>query len=586
VSNAGNLLGGLRRELLTVGVFSFFLNMLLLTGSLYMIQVFDRVLSAGRIETLVYLTLVAAFALAVYGLLEALRGRMLSRLSAWVDVRLSPEILRASQALTLRGGDMGTRGLSDLSQIRAFVGGNGINALFDAPWLPLFLTVIFLMNPWLGLVSLGGAVVLFALALLNEAMTRAPLRRTREASIRERDTADAMVRNAESVRALGMGQALLGRWGELHAETLSGQGQAEERTAVLLGVTKFARQLLQILLLGVGAWLVLRNELTGGGMIAASILLGRALSPVEQAISAWKQFVAARSGWRSVERLLSSVPPEGERTSLPAPAGRLLVEGVSFQRRQGEPAILRQVSFELLPGSVCALMGPSGSGKSSLCRLLVGAWRPTQGTVRLDGADIARWSPEELGRHVGYVPQGMELFAGTVADNIARMEAPDSARVVEAARLAGAHDMILRLPDGYETDIGRFGERLSAGQRQRVALARALYGDPRLLVLDEPNANLDSEGEEALAEALLKLRAMGRTVLVVTHRTGLLRACDQAAVIEAGALRLFGPIEQVMARLTRPKVAPIRPAPAPGPVAPPAAAAPPAQTAATGGATQ
>ncbi|WP_207481383.1 type I secretion system permease/ATPase [Arenibaculum pallidiluteum] len=553
-----DLLRGLRRELVVVGVFSLFLNLLLLTGSIYMMQVFDRVLSAGRVETLVYLTVVACFALAIYAVLEMLRGRMLSRLSGWMDRRLSPPILAASQVLTLRGVDAGSRGLSDLAAVRSFIGGNGINALFDAPWLPLFLAVIWIMHPWLGAVALAGAVVLFSLAVLNEALTRAPLRDNREAAQRERDTADALIRNAESIHALGMGSTLMRRWTGLHALTLSRQGQAEERSAILLGITKAVRQVLQILLLGVGAWLVLQHELTGGGMIAASILMGRALAPVEQAIGAWKQFVAARAGWRGFSRLLATVPVERQRTSLPAPLGRLTLENVGFQRRAGETPILRQVSFELLPGSVCALMGPSGSGKSSLCRLLVGAWKPSQGAVRLDGADVARWSPDELGRHIGYVPQGIELFAGTVAENIARMGDGPAEAVVEAARRAGAHEMILRLPEGYETEIGRFGERLSAGQRQRVALARALYGSPRLLVLDEPNANLDSEGEEALARALLGLKDEGCTVLVVTHRTGLLKACDHAAVMEAGMLRLFGPIEAVLARLSRPKVAPLR----------------------------
>ena len=347
-----NLLKGLRRELAVVGVFSLFLNLLLLTGSIYMIQVFDRVLTAGRIETLIYLTLVAGFALVVYGILETLRGRMLSRLAGWMDARLSPPILAASQALALRGVDTGGRGLADLGSVRAFVGGNGINALFDAPWLPLFLAVIWVMHPWLGAVALAGAVVLFSLAVLNEVLTRAPMRENREAAQRERDTADALIRNAESVRALGMGATLMGRWQALHAVTLSRQGAAEERSATLLGITKAARQILQVLLLGVGAWLVLQNELTGGGMIAASILMGRALAPVEQAIGAWKQFVAARAGWRGIARLLSAVPSERETTSLPEPAGRLLVENVSYQRRVGEAPILRGLTFELLPGSV------------------------------------------------------------------------------------------------------------------------------------------------------------------------------------------------------------------------------------------
>ncbi|HEX5077664.1 MAG TPA: type I secretion system permease/ATPase, partial [Geminicoccaceae bacterium] len=510
-----------RRGLLVVAGLSLFLNLLALTSPLYMFQVFDRVLASGRVETLVALTAVAAFALLCLGALEVIRARALGRISTWLDRALARTVLTASLGEALAGRPIGGQAMADLAQLRGFINSQAVFSILDAPWTPVFVAVIWLLHPWLGVLALLSALLLFTLALANELLTRAPLASASQAWLTAQRDYETALRNAEVVQAMGMLPALLARWQGDQQRVLDGQALAGDRTGLIYGTSKFARLLVQIAILGLGAYLVLEGALTGGGMIASSILLGRALAPVEQAIGAWKSFVAARAAHDRLRRLLQRHPGEAAAMQLPAPEGRISVDQLSFRAPDGRP-ILKGVSFELAAGEVLAVVGPSASGKSTLCRLLTGVWPPSGGNVRLDGAEVHRWDRVEFGRHVGYLPQDVELFAGSVRDNIARMaEAPDEA-VVAAAQLAGVHDMILHLPEGYATEVGPQGTILSGGQRQCVGLARAMFGAPRVVVLDEPSASLDQVGESAVLDAIGRLKARGSTVVLVVHRPRLL----------------------------------------------------------------
>jgi PrtD family type I secretion system ABC transporter len=541
-------LGEARRGLLVVAALSLFLNLLALASPLYMFQVFDRVLASGRVETLVALTAIAAFALLCLGALEVIRSRALGRISTWLDRALARAVLTASVGETLAGRPIGGQAMSDLAQLRGFINSQGIFPIFDAPWTPLFVAVIWLLHPWLGMLALLSAALLFALALANELLTRAPLAGAGQAWLTAQRRYETALRNAEVVQAMGMLPALLARWQGDHERALDGQARASDRTGWIYGISKFVRLVVQVAILGLGAYLVLQGDLTSGGMIASSILLGRALAPVEQAIGAWKGFVAARAGHDRLRRLLQRHPGEAALMELPAPEGRIAVDQLSFRAPDGRP-ILKGVSFELAAGEVLAVVGPSASGKSTLCRLLTGVWPPEAGHVRLDGAEVHRWERVDFGRHVGYLPQDVELFAGSVRDNIARMtDAPDDA-VIAAARLAGVHDMILRLPEGYATEVGPQGAILSGGQRQCIGLARAMFGTPRVVVLDEPSASLDQVGESAVLDAIGRLKARGSTVILVVHRPRLLTHVDKVLVLSEGAGVLFGPRDQILARI-------------------------------------
>ena len=420
----------------------------------------------------------------------------------------------------------------------------------DAPWTPIFIVVIFMLHPLLGWISLAGALVLFGLAFSNELATRGLLVRAGGASVGALRQAEAAVRNADAVEAMGMMPALIRRWHASNAEALALQSDASMRSGVITALSKFARLALQIGILGTGAWLVILNELTPGAMIAGSILMGRALAPVEQAISTWRSMIAARGAYERVKEQLDESEPRGRAMPLPPPSGRLSVEGVSFVHPGAEAPTLRAVSFQLQPGETLGLIGPTAAGKTTLARLLVGNLVPRAGHVRLDAMDVARWETEDLGRHIGYLPQDVELFGGTVRENIARMDVGDAEAVVAAARLAGVHDMVLRLPKGYDTEIGEGGTALSGGQRQRIALARAVYGSPRLIVLDEPNANLDGEGEEALVKAIGVLHDEGVSIVVIAHRPSILQTADQVLVLKAGAVQGLGPRDEVLTKLT------------------------------------
>jgi PrtD family type I secretion system ABC transporter len=548
-------------------LFSCGINLLILSSPLYMWQIYDRVLASGRVETLVFLTLITAAALLALGALDAVRGHVLGRMGRWLDRRLTPDLITASLRRTMRGEPAGGQALRDLATVRNALAGPGVSALLDAPWAPVFIAIIALMHPLLGLVAVGAALVLLGLAVANEAASRRPLQDAAERSIRAMQRAEAAIRNADVVQAMGMRRDFIRRWSALNEDALALQLKAGDRNATLIGFSKFLRMLVQILVLGVGAWLVLQNDLSSGGMIAAAILLGRALAPIEQSIAVWKVLVAARDARDRLSALFARLPPEPEGMRLPMPLGRLSCEQVVYAPPGRIEPVLRGVSFAVEPGTGLGIVGPSAAGKSTLCKILVGTWQPTRGSARLDGADLFAWSADLVGRHIGYLPQDVELFAGTVGDNIARLAAdPDPDAVVAAAQVAGVHEMILALPEGYDTEIGEAGGYLSGGQRQRIGLARALYGRPRVVVLDEPNASLDAEGEIALLRALYTAKAWGATVVIVAHQPRILAPVDQLLLLRHGAVEAFGPRDEVLERMRRPRPreVPAWPSPVPG----------------------
>ena len=564
-------LARLRPTVLAVAGFSLAINLLMLVSPLYMMQVFDRVLGSGHAETLLWLTVIAGIALLCLGALETVRGRLLSRGAAWLDGRMAGWLIAGGHAGGLAGRSLGTQPLRDLEQLRGFLGGTGMNPIFDAPWAPVFIAVIWMLHPWLGLLALGSAILLFLLALANELATRGPLKTAGRQRMAALTRCGAALRNAEVVQALGLLPRIVRRWEGDAAPAATAQQTASDVGSLILGTTRFVRLFVQVGILGIGAYLVLQGQLTSGGMIAGSILLGRALAPFEQAVSAWKGFVGARASYHRLQTLLRAAPAPQRTMALPPVRGRIAVEAASFVPPGSDRPVLRQVGFALEPGEALAVIGPSASGKSSLCRLLVGVWPPSAGHVRLDGADVTSYGREELGRQIGYLPQDVELFDGTVRDNIARLADPpdgtasDEAAsdetasdesVIEAAMRAGAHDLILHLPQGYDTRVGEGGAILSGGQRQRIALARALYGRPRLLVLDEPAASLDQEGEAALMAALATAKEDGTTIVLVAHRPSQLAQTDRILVLRQGAVEQFGPRDEILQRVTGPRPVP------------------------------
>lgn len=546
---------------LYAGLFSLFINLLLLVPALYMLQVFDRVLLSRSDETLVVLTVGVVTALAIMMLLDVLRGRLLASAGLALDRLLGPRVLSGllANARTPGAGEY-VHGLHDVAVLRGFLTGTGIISLFDAPWLPIYLLVIYLFHPVLGVVATAGAGLLLLLAVLNEKLTRRPLEELQAEQRRAARFIDAGLRNAEVVNALGMAAAVTERWQRLNRQVLVRQAGASQVGGGLSSATRFTRQLVQVVTLGTGAWLVIDLHVTSGVMIAATILLGRALAPVETLIAGWKSMVDARSAYGRLAVLIGRTEQGGKVTELPPPCGRLSAERAIFGIAGQERPILKGVSFQLESGESLGIIGPSGSGKSTLARLIVGVWKPTAGSMRLDGAEVSAWPRERLGPHVGYLPQDVELFAGTVAENIARLGEADSEAIVQAARRAQAHAMILRLPRGYDTEIGDAGAVLSGGQRQRLALARALYGQPRLIVLDEPNSNLDGEGEDALLRALAALKQEGATVILITHRPSLLASIDKVLVLREGTVEHFGARAEVIAKVTRGSIPPNAPA--------------------------
>ncbi len=548
----GQVLAGFRSAFRSVGVFSAVINLLMLVPSLYMLQVYDRVMTSQNETTLLMLTLMVLGAFLLQAGLEFVRSFMLVRVGAQLDMQLNQRIYTASFEQQLRrGGGNAGQALADLTTVRQFVTGQGLFAFFDAPWFPIYLVVIFLFDWVLGVFAVFGVATLVVLAWANERVSRQPLAEANSMAVNAGQLANNNLRNAEVIEAMGMLPALMERWFALHSRFLQLQADASEKAGIVMATTKFFRTALQSLILGIGALLALEGRITPGMMLVGSVLMGRALAPVEQLIGVWKTWSSTRSAWQRLSELLAAHPPRRDAMSLPAPQGHLALEGVVATPPGGPTPVIRQLSLQLPAGEVLGIIGPSGSGKSTLARLLVGVWPASAGSVRLDGADVFQWNKAELGPHLGYLPQDIELFAGTVGENIARFGAVDAERVIEAARRAGVHDMVLRLPKGYDTPLRDGGEGLSGGQKQRLGLARALYGDPALVVLDEPNSNLDDAGEQALAAALQDLRQRGKTVVVISHRSSAIAATTRLLVLRDGMAQAFGPTPQVLADLAR-----------------------------------
>ncbi|MFC4172942.1 type I secretion system permease/ATPase [Microvirga sp. GCM10011540] len=546
------------RVLAVIFGFSFFVNLLSMTLPLYTMQVFERVLGARSQDTLWALTVVAIFLIGAYGILDLVRSRVMIGIDRWLEVSLYPVIMRTRFMRAAEGrADAKKGGLSDLRNLRAFFSGQAVLAVMDTIWSPLFLLVGFLIHPVLGLIGTAGAVGLIGLSVANEFTMREPQKNANQLLARTAEQTEAAARSAEVVAALGMAPAVLARI-EATAEEASQQGRAASlRSTTLSGITKVFRYLVQIAVMGTGIWLVLNDHMTAGAVFAASMILGRGLAPFEQMQRTWTTVVTARQSYRQLQEYLKEKGPQHSTLSYPRPKGALSVEALTFVPRGGQRALLQNVTFALTPGETLGIIGPSAAGKSTLARLLVGVLRPNAGKVRLDGIDVSMWDPTDLGPHIGYVPQDVELLTGTVRENIARFSEATDAEVIAAAQAANAHDLIARLPQGYDTDVGENGVLLSGGQRQRIALARALFRDPAYIVLDEPNSNLDSEGEAAMLAALRAAKARGATILIVAHRPSVLGFVDKLLLLKEGRVEAFGPRQAVMAHLQpRPTVVP------------------------------
>ena len=545
-------IAAVRPALVAVIVFSFFCNILLFVSPIYMLQIYDRVVTSRNETTLLTLTVISAFLLMVYAGLEALRSRVLVRAGLLFNHCLAAPVFGAvHRGILSEPGAGHTQALRDIDVLRDFLTGPGVLAFCDAPWFPLFVAGAFLLHPVYGWLALGGAVVITSLALVNEFATRPQLAAASRAGAAAVQNAQASLRNSEVVRAMGMLAGVRRLWERHHGEQLHQQARASDRAGVLVAATRFARMFLQTAVLGAGAYLAIRREVSPGSIVAASILVGRALQPVEVAVTHWKGFVAARGALTRIRAAFAAAgPAEQARMKLPRPEGAVVFEAVAAAAPGQNREILHGISFVLPAGEVLAVVGPSAAGKSTLARLLVGVWPATAGTVRLDGHDIRHFHPEDLGGHVGYLPQDVELFGGTVAQNIARFQDADTSGVIAAARAAGCHDMIQHLPNGYDTEIGEGGRGLAGGQRQRIGLARALYGRPALVVLDEPNANLDASGEESLVDALTALREAGTTTIVISHKLSILAVADRVLLLRGGGMEGFGGRDEMLARLT------------------------------------
>jgi ATP-binding cassette, subfamily C, type I secretion system permease/ATPase len=560
-SELGDALRACRTAFIGVGAMSCMINLLYLTGSIFMLEVYDRVLPSRSVPTLVGLAILAGGLYIAQGTLDLIRGRILGRIGTSLDEALNARVFQTVVRLPLMVGSRneGLQPLRDLDNVRAFLGSMGPGAFFDLPWLPFYLAICFAFHVLIGLTALVGAVILVTLTIVTEFMSRVPAREAMSLAARRNDLAVISRRNAEVLVAMGMSGRLTRRWSKANQNYLDGNQRASEVAGGLGAIAKVMRMTLQSAVLAVGAYLVIHQEATAGIIIAGSILSARALAPVDLAIAHWKGFVAARQSWQRLNRLLEQIPAPPAQTLLQAPSDKLSVEGVCIAPPGDQKVIAQDITFALAAGNGLGIIGPSGSGKSSLVRVLVGVWQPVRGKVRLDGAALDQWSSDVLGRHVGYLPQDVELFAGSVAHNICRFD-PDatSESIITAAKEAGVHEMIIKMRDGYDTQIGEQGAALSAGQAQRVALARALYGDPFLIVLDEPNSNLDTEGDEALTRAVRGARERGAIVVVVAHRPIGIEGVDQLLVLKDGRMQAFGPKETVLGQVLQ-RVAPPSP---------------------------
>ncbi|MCH5652237.1 type I secretion system permease/ATPase [Pseudomonas syringae] len=538
---------------ISVGFFSLFVNALMLAPTLYMIQISGRVVPSSSVPTLIMLTLILTVLMITMGALEWVRSRIMVRISNRLDVLLSRDVYRASFRKALRSGgmDASAQSLNDLTSLRQFLTGNGLFAFFDAPWLPIYTAVMFLFHPWFGWMTVGSAIVLIILAYLNHRFTGKALTEANQQSMVANLVTTKNLRNAEVIESMGMLDTLMARWGVRQRRVLVLQSDASDKGGIVTSISKTFRNWAQSIMLALGAYLVITHQMNPGLMMAGSLLLGRALSPVDQIIGTWKGFVAARIQYTRLSETLEKLHNEPDRMALPDPEGHIQVENLVVTPPGGKNPVIRNISFVTPAGTIVGIVGPSAAGKSTLVRALLGIWPAQHGTVRLDGADISAWDKQKLGPHLGYLPQDIELFEGSISDNIARFTKVDPEKVVLAARTAGVHEMILQLPDGYDTVIGSDGVNLSGGQRQRIGLARAIYGSPRLIVLDEPNSNLDEVGERALSVALQLIKESGATVFIVSHRPNILSRLDRVMVMNAGTITLYGARDQVIAELAQ-----------------------------------
>ncbi len=540
-----------KSSFLSVGFFSFFVNALMLVPTFYMIQISGRVVPSSSTSTLLMLTLILTVLVATMGALEWVRSRIMVRISNRLDVMLSRDVYRASfkRALSSGGADATAQSLNDLTALRQFFTGSGLFAFFDAPWFPIYTVVMFLFHPWFGYMTLACGLVLAGLAVVNHRLTANALANANKENVASNIVTTKTLRNAEVIESMGMLETLMNRWAKRQRRIMLMQSEASDKGGIVSTISKTFRTWSQSIMLAIGAYLVVTHEINPGLLMAGSLLLGRALGPIDQMIGSWKGFVAAKVQYDRLSKVLDDLSKEPERMPLPAPEGQIQVENLVVAPPGAKAPVIRNMSFVVPSGSIVGIVGPSAAGKSTLVRALMGIWPPQHGVVRLDGADIASWDKQALGQYVGYLPQDIELFEGSISENIARFDKIDPEKVVQAAQMAGVHEMILMLPDGYDTVIGSDGVNLSGGQRQRVGLARAIYGTPRLIVLDEPNSNLDDVGERALGVALQKLKETGATVFIVSHRPNILTRLDRILVMAGGAISLYGERDRVIAEL-------------------------------------
>ena len=544
-----------KRSFFFVGFFSFFINILMLTSPLYMLQLYDRVLTSRSEETLIMLTLLVVLLFATAALLEMVRSRVLVRVGNKMDSLLSNRVFDSLFELANKApGKASSMPLNDLTQIRQFMTGNGVFAFFDAPWIPIYIGVLFLFHPMFGWFAIFAAIVLFSIALINEKVSKEKLAQANQLSRQSTMYVDSSLRNSEVVHAMGMSDNIRNRWLKKYYGFLNAQTDASEKAGIWSNMSKSLRMLFQSLILGLGGYLAIKMEVSPGMMIAGSIIMGRALAPLDLIIGSWKQFSSARTSYERVDSLLNDFPQKADNMDLPAPKGNIFLEGVMLAPPGSKVPSLRGITMAFNQGDIVGVIGPSAAGKSSLARAILGLWPLMSGKVRIDGADIFQWDKDKLGKFIGYLPQDIELFEGTISENIARFGEVDSQKVVEAAQKAGVHDMILRLPEGYDTKLGAGGHSLSGGQKQRIGLARSLYDNPVFIVLDEPNSNLDDQGELSLISAISKLKENNTTVVLITHRPSILQVTNKLAVMQAGTLQAFGDTKEVLAKLNASKM--------------------------------
>lgn len=552
-------------------LFSLASNLLMLMLPIYSLQVLDRVISSASMDTLVMLTIIAIFAFVFYGIFSAVRQATCARLGEWIETTVAPNILSHTVSQTAQTvSPQGSQNMRDLATIKNFITSPGFQTLLDAPWAPLFLLIIFLVSPVLGIISIVGGGLLLVMAYLTEITTKSLTEEATRHALKAMHISDAANRNAELIEAMGMMPGVLRQWLDMTRKSMLAQARAADRNNILSAVSKSIRMLIQVAIIGFGAWLALRNEISVGGMIASSILSGRALAPFEAAIGIWKTVISFRDSYKRLNKDLSRRTTQRGTMGLPAPTGKLVAENVFYRAPNSEALILRNVNFTVEPGTLVGIIGPSAAGKSTLSKLLAGIWEATSGAVRLDGVDIFKWSREDVGRYIGYCPQDVDVFEGTIRDNIARLN-PDASDedVIAAGKMAGVHELVLRFPDGYETVIGPGLSSLSPGQKQRIGLARAVFGNPRLVVMDEPNSNLDGEGEIALIQTIGRLKQKGVTCLVVAHKPSIISHMDNILMLRAGVVEAYGPREEILPRyMNNPRANPEQAATNAGPAAP------------------